>query len=320
MTRYQDLLADYLASARGQVSAQGYGSLAKRTRQFLAWVEAEDRDLLELGISDAVHYQAYLGSHVGRTGAPYCPGTIHNHLKAARRLGDYLVQTGKRASNPFADLRYPRLPAHLSANVLTEAQMGRLLGTLAAFDTLPTPTARIRRYRVHVVAEFLYATGLRIAEAASIPLTAVDLETRRIYLPQGKGGRPRTVFLHRYAADILSHFLSRGRALVLGDYGRSQAQTLFATHRERLACVVNAELQAVCRATDLPVITSHAFRHSLGTHLLRSGCDLRHIQVILGHESLASTQIYTRVDKDDLKRSVDQFHPRQWRHGPEAGA
>jgi site-specific recombinase XerD len=190
--------------------------------------------------------------------------------------------------------------------------MGRLLQALAAFDTLPSPQARLRRYRVHVVAEFLYATGLRIAEAASIVPEAIDLAARRIYLPQGKGSRPRTVFLHHYAAAVLDHFLTRGRALVLGPHSRAQTRTLFATHHERLARVVNAELAAVCRDCDLPVITSHAFRHSLGTHLLRSGCDLRHIQVILGHESLASTQIYTRVDKDDLKRSMDRFHPRQW--------
>jgi len=71
------------------------------------------------------------------------------------------------------------------------------------------------------------------------------------------------------------------------------------------------------------VITSHGFRHSLGTHLLRSGCDMRHIQVILGHEALSTTQIYTKVDKEDLKKSLDAFHPRRWNprspQGPQGG-
>ena len=312
MRQFEPLLESFLDAARPLVSVQGHGTLTKLTRRVLDWFTAEELDPVTCSVTDAVRYQAYLGDYRTEAGTPYCTGTIHNHLKAAKRFFAWLVQTEQRVSNPFAALRYPRLSEHLSTNVLTEAQMGKLLSSLATFDSLPNQAARLRRYRVHVVAEFLYATGLRIAEAASIPLSSLDLEARRVYLPSGKGGKPRTVFLSSYATGVVAHFLSHGLALVLGSYDRAGSDTLFATHREQLATVVNAELATVCNDCGLPVITSHGFRHSLGTHLLRAGCDMRHIQVILGHDSLASTQIYTRVDKDDLKRSVDQFHPRQW--------
>ena len=88
--------------------------------------------------------------------------------------------------------------------------------------------------------------------------------------------------------------------------------TLFGADKARVAHVLNAELATICNGLGIPAITSHGFRHSLGTHLLRSGCDMRHIQMILGHEALQTTQIYTRVDKDDLKRSLDEHHPRQF--------
>lgn len=76
--------------------------------------------------------------------------------------------------------------------------------------------------------------------------------------------------------------------------------------------MLNSRLRKLCLELEIPVITSHGFRHSLGTHLLRSGCDMRHIQVILGHDKLSSTQIYTKVYADDLKDSIDKYHPRQW--------
>jgi site-specific recombinase XerD len=159
------------------------------------------------------------------------------------------------------------------------------------------------------LAEFLYATGLRIAEAASLLPENIDTRARRVYLPKGKGGKSRTAFLTGYAAEVMEIWLKQGRAALPGRGRRKNGKQLFGTGRETLAKAANAELKKVCGELDIPVITCHGFRHSLGTHLLKSGCDMRHIQMILGHESLNSTQIYTRVDKEDLKNSLDQYHP-----------
>jgi site-specific recombinase XerD len=172
---------------------------------------------------------------------------------------------------------------------------------------------RLRRYRLHVIAEFLYATGLRITEAAMLIPPNIDTVSRIVYIPEGKGGKARLAFMTGFAAEVMEPYLNRGRHPILAAGSRKYGHTVFGTHPERLMALVNQELKKTCGALDLPVISSHGFRHSLGTHLLHGGCDMRYIQLILGHESLQSTQVYTRVDKEELKDSLDRFHPRRWR-------
>jgi site-specific recombinase XerD len=159
--------------------------------------------------------------------------------------------------------------------------------------------------------EFLYAAGLRISEAASLIPENIDFLSRTVYAAEGKGRTARAAFLTGYAADVTDRYIRRGRRAVpgRGTYG----DTLFGVHPERLTALVNEGLLKACRHLELPVITSHGFRHSLGTHLLHAGCDMRYIQIILGHECLRTTQVYTRVDKDALRESLDARHPRRLR-------
>jgi len=310
-TTTANLMDEFLDAEQPKVSPLGYISLESLIRRILVWFDAEDLDVLNVGINEALRYSAWIAEYRGEDGQSYAVGTVLNYLKAARRFFDFLVHTERIKSNPFKALRYPRQPQHMTRNVLTEAQMGRLLQALKGFADSPTVRDRHRRYRVHVIAEFLYATGLRIAEACTLSEENLDLEHRLVYVPQGKGGRPRMAFLHGYAAQIMEHYVRVGRSAVMRD--NQNDGSLFGAEKHRMVVLINQELKTVCTALDLPIITTHGFRHSLGTHLLRAGCDMRHIQVILGHEALSTTQIYTRVDKDDLKRSLDQFHPRQFR-------
>jgi len=307
-----DLYEEFLAASRPRVSSQGYMALAGRARRMLTWFDDEELDLLTVGIQEALHYQAWLSERLDDEGKPLSTGSIHNYLKTARAFFDHLVATERVKTNPFRELRYPRLSSHLSRNVLTEAEMGRLLSELAHFDEAGIWYERERRYRVHVLCEFLYATGLRIAEACSLTEVDLDLEEKLVYLKQGKGGKPRTAFLTSYAAEVMRAYLDGGCSATRRNYVRKLGHTLFGANKGRVAAVANGELARACTKLGLPVITTHGFRHSLGTHLLRAGVDMRHIQVILGHEALSTTQVYTHVDKEDLRRSLDAFHPRHW--------
>lgn len=319
-TATADLYEAFLEADRPKVSAQGYTTLSGIAKRFLLWLEAEELEPAELTITDAVRFASCLAERSRPDGALISTGTMHNYLKVARRFYDWMVMTERVKTNPFKELRYPRLPEHLSRNVLTEAQMGALLRELGRFDELSLWYERERRYRVHVLAEFLYATGMRIAEACSLTPENLDLEHRLVYVPCGKGGKPRTAFLTGYAAAVMVRYLATGRAVIMHHFTRGHEHTLFGAGKARVAEVVNGELRRVCAALELPEITSHGFRHSLGTHLLRSGCDMRHIQAILGHEAIATTQIYTRVEKEDLKKSLDEYHPRHWQRPPTAAA
>jgi site-specific recombinase XerD len=308
---YAGVYEGYLAYEQPRVSGQGYETVRKQAYRVLQWLAGAGTGLEEATINDCIRYRNEQAGRVKEDGTAVSTGTGWNRLKAGKRLFSYLVLTGKRNTNPFEAVVPPRLPEHISRNVLTEAQMGRLLDTLGRFEGEGKSREGLGRYRFHVVAEFLYATGLRIAEAAALVPANIDAEQRRVYVAEGKGGKGRTAFMTGYAAGVMERYLARGRPAVLGGFSRRYGGTVFGAHPQRLMAVVNRGLEGACTALGLPVITSHGFRHSLGTHLLHAGCDMRHIQGILGHEALATTQVYTKVYTDDLRRSLDAFHPRK---------
>jgi site-specific recombinase XerD len=286
--------------------------LCKNTRRILKWFETEEIALNQAGIQDCIRCKNELGSLTKKDGTSLSVGTVNNRLKAGKSLFKYLASAGEIAADPFREVPYLRMAERISDNVLSEAQMGRLLNHLLEFDGEPSARRRINHYRLHVISEFLYATGLRISEAAALIPANIDPQSRTVFVPEGKGKKARFAFMTGFSTEVMAYYLDQGRKTVLGQGGRKYGQTVFGTHPERLMALVNEGLMKQCRLLGLPVITSHGFRHSLGTHLLHAGCDMRYIQVILGHESLKTTQVYTRVDKDGLKDSLDNFHPRRW--------
>jgi site-specific recombinase XerD len=306
---YADAYESFLAYAKPRRSLQGYRSLSANTRLLLRWFEREEIDLSRAGITDCIRYKNDLGAMVGEAGMPLSAGTIRNRLKAGKSLFRYLAATGRIPADPFREVPYPRLSDRLSDNVLSEAGMGRLLTYLSHFDEEATAARRRGRYRLHVLGELLYATGLRITEAAALTPAHIDLRGQRVYVAEGKGRKARYAFLTGYAAEVMGQYLNRGRTALCG--GHTYGHTVFGLHPGRLMAWANTELGKSCRKLGLPVITSHGFRHSLGTHLVHAGCDMRYIQALPGHESLRTTQVYTRIDKDALKDSLDAHHPRR---------
>ena len=309
---YAGLYEEFLDWQRPRTSVQGYASLKTRVFTLLSYLEENELDPVTVSVQDALEYKAAVSSRVTKEGKPVTAGTCCNSLKIARGFFNFLVITGKRKSNPFLAVPYPRRAVHISRNVLTEAQMNMLLGRLRQFSS-------IADYKAHVIAELLYAAGLRIAEAASLLPQDIDTRQRMVYVREGKGGKSRTAFLTGYAAAVLEKYLAQGRLLITsscrGVRGsvRPHGHAVFAVGLGRLQQEINDVLREACLKLELPVITSHGFRHSVGTHLLRAGCDIRHIQVILGHEKLETTQIYTHVDRDEVRASLDAHHPRRWK-------
>lgn len=310
---YASVYEEYLEYEKTRVTDQGFESLRGRAKNFMKWLEEEDLLFEDVKVTDAIRYKKVISERKRKDGKDISTGTVLNYLKTARSVFRYLVLVEKIKSSPFEAVKNPHVPEHISRNVLTESQMNRLLEVFSRYYEFENRDKAIRRYRCHVLCEFLYASGLRIAEAGSLLESNIDLEHRFVYVPEGKGNIPRTAFLTGYTADVMRLYLEKGRSIVMGSYSRKNSRLLFGAGKARIGSVLNEELREVCNELEIPVITSHGFRHSLGTHLLRNGCDMRYIQVILGHESLNSTQIYTRVEKDDLRNSIDEFHPRQYK-------
>lgn len=309
---YASFYEEYLEYEKNIVSRQGFVSLRNRTRRVLKWFEEENILLEETDISDALRFKEWVSEIKKEDGNCISVGTMVNILKAVRSIFRYLLQTDRIKTDPFEEVSNPRIPEHISRNLLTETQMNCLLNKLKDFNSIQDGDECRTRYSCHVMAEFLYSTGLRASEAASLVLSNLDLKQRTVYVPEGKGSKSRTAYLTGYASDVMSVYIEKSRDKIFYKTYVKKKELVFGLTASSFEHKLNEELRKVCTELDIPVITSHGFRHSLGTHLLRAGCDIRYIQTILGHDSLESTQVYTNVYKEDLKNSIDMFHPRQF--------
>jgi len=226
--------------------------------------------------------------------------TIARHLVAIRMFFRFLWTEGHTPKEIASVLQSPKLWRSLP-DVLNEQEVSRLV---AAPDAKTPLGARDR-----AILEMLYATGARVSEVANMTVEAVNLEMgmARCF---GKGRKERLVPLGEPAITALTDYIERARPLLLG--ARSSPH-LFVSRRslrlsrESIWRLVNKYAKAAGIAKN---VTPHTLRHSFATHLLEHGADLRVVQELLGHANVATTEIYTHVDRSRLRRIHKQFHPR----------
>jgi integrase/recombinase XerC len=308
------LLAQFLDScaAEGR-SEQSLIGLRARVPKLLSYLEEQGLDLLALRAKEAQGYVGWLSSRKTHSGSTYCGRTVAAYFSGARAFCDYLRRRGILASNPFSETKRVRPEKRLPRGILKEPEMERLLEELGRFDGCGHLKAVIGRYRAHVVGELQYATGLRIAEVAALAVQDIDFARSLVHVRGGKGGWDRTAYLGEYAREVLRLYVERVRGKLFNSWNERNGQLLFGTQWAWFGHIINAELKKACRAAGVPPMRSHGFRHAMGSHLLHAGCPIRYIQSILGHRKLKDTELYTRVEKEDLRRVLDRCHPRKWK-------
>ena len=232
--------------------------------------------------------------------------TLARRASSARTFTAWAARRGYAEADPGVRLASPKPHRTLPA-VLRSSEAAAALDTpTAAGDDAPDP---VQQLRDQAVLELLYATGIRVSELCGLDRDDIDLERCTIRV-LGKGRKERTVPLGKPAIDALDRWLAHGRpswatadsgpALLLGARGRRLDPR---TARR----VVHERLQSV---PGLPDLGPHGLRHSAATHLLEGGADLRSVQELLGHATLATTQIYTHVSIERLRATYDRAHPR----------
>ena len=309
----RSLIAAFLASCRAQGrSQQALIGLRNRVPRLFAYLEEMSLELSSLRPRDAQGYIGWLSTRRSPAGTPYSGRTVAAYLSAASTFYEYLKRRGEVISNPFKEVRRVRVEKKLPRGILKEAEMKSLLDSLARFDEQAHLKASLARYRLHVVAELMYATGLRVSEVASLAVSDIDFPRSTITVREGKGGYQRVAFLDEFAREVLRLYVDSVRAHAFSEWSHRNNGLLFGTGWGWFCKAVNAELAKACASCSLPVMRSHGFRHAVGFHLLRAGCNIRHIQSILGHRRLRNTEVYTKVEKEDLKHVVDACHPRRW--------
>jgi integrase/recombinase XerC/integrase/recombinase XerD len=265
--------------------------------QFAGW--ASERELEPASV-DHRALRRYAASLSERGQAP---ATVARKLAALRGFFRTLVELGERADNPAELLSSPKRPQHLP-RVLKPADVAALLNRIPATTPL--------ELRDRALFELAYASGLRAEELVSLDLEAVDFDAEHVRV-EGKGEKTRLVPTGEHALRAIERYLSRARpALANGDDG---ALFLSKTGRRLSTSDVRRRLRVWTRhastlAPGVGDLHPHALRHSFATHLLEGGADLRAIQELLGHASISTTQVYTRVESSRLRTTYLRSHPR----------
>jgi integrase/recombinase XerD len=231
-------------------------------------------------------------------------------LSALKQYFKFLYAEGLREDDPTRTLSAPKKRQALP-KVLSVEEVDRLIGAAqeATQKTHRSAAERLRCHRLYTLLEVLYATGLRVSELVSLPVTAAKRDARLIEI-RGKGGKERLVPLSKAAQAAMRDYV--GLRAAEGAYEKSP--WLFPSHGESGHFTRQAfgrDLKDLAVATGLPAakVSPHVLRHAFASHLLQNGADLRVVQQLLGHADISTTQIYTHVLDERLRELVESVHP-----------
>ena len=223
------------------------------------------------------------------------PKSIQRHLSSAKGFFKFLKKNNVISSSPFELVTAPRSSSILP-EVLSPEDVERLL------NFKPSNNLEVRDV---ALVELMYSTGLRVSEAVNINIS--DFEENKTFLRVlGKGSKTRLVPLGRFAINAINHWMSEREKIV------KDSEALFLNSKGTRLGVrsVQLRLKRLAIKQGLPPIHPHMLRHSFATHMLESSGDLRTIQELLGHSSLSTTQIYTKLNYQHLAKIYDKSHPR----------
>lgn len=289
-------IQDYLRylQINSNISQATHQAYLQDLRRFATFIEI----LWEQSIVQVDHYllREYLAV-LHKKG--YTRTTIARHLASIRGLYKYLHRMGIVTKNPTVHVKFARKSQTLP-DVLSVDEVNDLLSAFSSTSPL------VQRNRA--IFELIYAAGLRVSEVTNLNLVDAP-DSSGLIRVLGKGNKERIVPVGEYALLALENYLANGRPFLI----KAEETALFVNHRgSRLSprgvqYILNQHIQNT--ALDKGV-SPHSLRHSFATHLLDGGADLRAVQELLGHASLSTTQLYTRISRSHLKSTYNRSHPR----------
>lgn len=288
---------DYLVVERNAspYTVQAYLHDILRYEDYLA--ENDLGSVVSPSPSVARYYLAYLNMSKAR------PRTVARHLSSLRSFYAFLLAEGEVTTNPFALVSAPRLEKNLPEQV-DEDVMTRLL------DSIDTSTPIGKRDKA--LLETLYGTGMRVSEFTSLTLASFDFNRMTVAVV-GKGNKERQIPLYPLLVAEVRDYADHGRFLLLQRSKLAPTDKLFLNARGNALTTrgVRVILEEITeKGAEALKIHPHMLRHSFATHLLNHGADLRSVQALLGHENLATTQIYTHVSRETLIEEYKKHQPR----------
>lgn len=287
-----------------------FDELRHHLRGFYRFMEKEGlMDPAHLDLSAAnkaviADYQAYLCDYVSPvTGERIKAQTQTNRLIVLRLFFRFLKQTGRIQKDPCEVITLPRKAQQIPVSILSVKEVRKLL----AAPDLTT----IVGFRDRVILEVFWCTGMRASESAALEIDDIDFSQGSVLIREGKGGKERKVPIGKAVLGLLREYIDRVRPLLIKPY-RPETNLLFLNSHGMMLSNFQEKVQNYRKQAGIrKQVGTHSFRHTLATEMLKAGADLRHIQEMLGHEQLSTTQRYLHVVKDDLKRVHAESHPRE---------
>lgn len=299
-------LADFLSrmSAERGAAANTLQAYGRDLEVFLAFASAENLALVDVAPR---HVSAYLTSLAA---GGLAPTSRARKLSAIRQFFRFLEGEGRVAANPAENIAAPGKGRPLP-RTLNVAEVDRLLAAAQARVTAADAREKLHALRLNALIELLYATGMRVSELVALPRRVLAGDDRVLTI-KGKGGRERLVPLNPGARAAVAAYLAEEAQKMQAGYPHSK--WLFPAHsaeghvtRQHLG----QELKDIAREAgiDPERVSPHVLRHAFASHLLDRGADLRAVQQLLGHADISTTQIYTHVLEERLKKLVNEHHP-----------
>lgn len=289
---------DYLRNEK-QYSENTVVSYVNDINSLICFLESEDLGELKYTTNRmAKFYISYLHNK-------YNPKSIRRKISSVRTMFEYLLDQGIVRDNPFKNVVLPKVSKKLPKFIYEDEMFDFLNGI---DDKNPIG------FRNKTIFEILYGCGLRVSELINIKINEIDFVKQELKV-HGKGSVDRIVPIHNLAIDTLKKYLMESRPilksknLVDNDYVFLNNRGYSLTARG-VRDILEREIKK--QASTLKV-SPHSFRHSFATHLLNNGVDLRIVQELLGHVSLSTTQIYTKISKEKLQEEYKKAHPRAFK-------
>lgn len=306
MTHLDVAITDWLMHLRVEKGSSPH-TLSNYQRDIERWRDdLENKGVIEITDVKRQHVHDHISalSQGSLTGAPAAASSVSRALSAIRSFHRFAVREGIASIDPTTGIHPPRLGSHLP-KALSIDEVATLLDVAHKGDSP-------EHLRDAALLELLYATGARVSEAISMSVDDVDLDAE---LPVvrffGKGRKERLVPVGSYARDAISAYLVRGRP-VLASRGKGTHYLFLGSRGAQLSRqgAFNS-VQRIAQEADLDAhVSPHTLRHSFATHLLEGGASVRDVQELLGHASVQTTQIYTRITALTLREVHRTSHPR----------
>ena len=296
------LFLDMLSAERG-AAAHTIEAYTRDLTEFLAFLAVKGSSAATASADDL---RAFLAG-LARKGL--APSSRARKLSAIRQFFRFLLAEGMRADDPSSAVDSPKLGRPLP-KILSLAEVEALLDTAADGAKRAAEGApRLRAFRVNALLETLYATGMRVSELLSLPRQVLSSDDRVLTIT-GKGGRERLIPLNDAARKAIGEHLAARAA----DPARGPSAWLFPSldgsqHLTRQRFGQELKSLAIAAGIEPVRVSPHVLRHAFASHLLERGADLRTVQQLLGHADISTTQIYTHVIEERLRRLVEQHHP-----------